>query len=88
MQFEQILTTYSTDINALFYGGLCLFHLGEYETALVFLRQTERGGFDNFEEESEWYQLKCYQKLGDHENAVRLINQIKERKGFYSNQLN
>jgi hypothetical protein len=88
MQFEQILTTYSTDINALFYGGLCLFHLGEYEKALVFLRQTERGGFDNFEEESEWYQLKCYQKLGDHENAVRLINQIKERKGFYSNQLN
>jgi hypothetical protein len=88
MQFEQILTTYSTDINALFYGGLCLFHLGDYEKALVFLRQTEKGGFDNFEEESEWYQLKCYQKLGDHKNAVRLINQIKERKGFYSNQLN
>jgi hypothetical protein len=88
MQFEQILTTYSTDINALFYGGLCLFHLGDYEKALVFLRQTEKGGFDNFEEESEWYQLKCYKKLGDYENTVRLINQIKERKGFYSNQLN
>lgn len=88
VQFEQILTTYSTDINALFYGGLCLFHLGDYEKALVFLRQTEKGGFDNFEEESEWYQLKCYKKLGDYENTVRLINQIKERKGFYSNQLN
>lgn len=88
VQFEQILNTYSTDINALFYGGLCLFHLEEYEKALVFLRQTERGGFDNFEEESEWYQLKCYQQVGDHVNAVRLINQIKERKGFYSNQLN
>lgn len=88
MQFEQILNTYSTDINALFYGGLCFFHLGEYEKALVYLRQTERGGFDNFEEESEWYQLKCYQQLKDHENSARLINQIKERKGFYSNQLN
>lgn len=88
MQFEQILNTYSTDINALFYGGLCLFHLGEYEKALTFLRQTERGGFDNFEEESEWYQLKCYQQLGDLDNSVQLINQIKERKGFYSNQLN
>jgi TolA-binding protein len=88
VQFEQILNTYSTDINALFYGGLCLFHLGEYERALVYLLQTEKSGFDNFEEESEWYQLKCYKKLGDHENTVRLINQIKERTGFYSNQLN
>jgi hypothetical protein len=88
VQFEQILNTYSTDINALFYGGLCLFHLGEYERALVYLRQTEKSGFDNFEEESEWYQLKCFQKLGDPANSLRLSNQIIKRKGFYSNQLN
>jgi tetratricopeptide (TPR) repeat protein len=88
VQFEQILNTYSTDINALFYSGLCLFHLGEYERALVYLRETERSGFDNFEEESEWYQLKCYQKLGDSANSLRLSNQIIKRKGFYSNQLN
>ena len=88
IQFGQILKEYPADINALFYAGICNYELADYSNALIYFKKAEKGEFDNFEEEAEWFQLKCYQKTGDTGNIERLTKRIRDRKGFYSKKVN
>jgi hypothetical protein len=63
--FNAILNTYSDDINALFYGGLCHFEQNLFKESIVFFDLARKSSFINFREESEWFLLLCYIESND-----------------------
>lgn len=85
-RFQTILETYSDDVNANFYGGICLFNLGEYSKAVVHFEQCLSGSFSNFDEEAQWMMAECYEKSGDSAKAKVIYRAIASGNGFYANQ--
>jgi TolA-binding protein len=86
-QFVQILSTYPTDVNALFYAGLCCYHANEYTKAISYFKQLEMADFTNFDEEVEWFQWLCFNQLKDQQNSARFAAKIRTRNGFYAKKL-
>jgi len=85
-RFEIILSNYSNDENALFYLAYCQFKMKKYIESLEYLTQLKQAAFGNFDEECDWYMLRCYQKLQRYSEADKLAESIVERGGFYSEQ--
>lgn len=85
-RFQTILKHYPTDENALFYGAYCLFQLKQYQESLVSLEALKKSAYGNFDEERDWYMLKCYQKLNRNSEAERMAEKIVNQEGFYSIQ--
>jgi tetratricopeptide (TPR) repeat protein len=85
-RFKTILKYYPSDDNALFYGAYCLFQTGNYQESLVYLEQLTKSNYANFEEERDWYILKCLTKLNRMLDAKRVAEKIIEQNGFYSEQ--
>lgn len=86
MRFEEILKTYSDDVNALFYAGLCYYNLGEFEKAISSFHLCVQSKFDNFDEEAEWYEAKSYLANKNLTKANELFSKIVETNGYYSSQ--
>ena len=85
-RFETILETYSTDVNANFYSGICLYNLGEYESAKERFDACINGPYSNFDEEAEWMMAESYTKLGNKTAARTLYKKISEGGGYYAKQ--
>ena len=85
-RFETILISYPEDINANFYGGLCLYNLGEYKTAIEHFEICLNGKFHNFDEESLWMIAQSYDFLGQKSAAKKTYTAIIESNGFYATQ--
>lgn len=85
-RFETILETYSDDVNANFYAGICLFNLREYNKAIIHFSKCVDGKFSNFDEEAQWMIAESYEKLGAKSKAKGLYETIAEENGFYANQ--
>jgi TolA-binding protein len=85
-RFENILSTYSDDVNANFYAGLCLFNLKEYKQAIQSFNSCINGPYSNFDEESQWMIALSYEKLGKTEKAQEYFSMIIEQGGFYKKQ--
>jgi TolA-binding protein len=85
-RYKTILKHYPSDDNALFYGAYCLFQTGNYQESLVYLEQLAKSNYANFEEECDWYILKCLTKLNRALDAKRVAEKIIEQNGFYSEQ--
>jgi len=84
-RFETILATYNYDINANFYGGLCLFNLKEYDRAIKLFEHCINGKYSNFDEEAFWLIAQCYERNGNLDKASEIYSKIAEQNGFYSN---
>ncbi len=85
-QFNVILKYYPNDENALFYGAYCLYQLGLFKESLDYLERLSKSTYSNFDEEMDWYLLKCYSKLNKSAEAKQLAEKIVENGGFYSEQ--
>lgn len=85
-RFENIIGTYSDDINANFYGGLCLFNLQEYDKALTYFNRALQSSYNNFDEEVQWMIAQCYQKSGNKSDAKSVYKTIVDQNGFYAEQ--
>ncbi len=85
-RFETILETYSDDVNANFYAGICLFNLREYDKAKAHFSKCLGGKFSNFDEESQWMLAESYEKLGAKSKAKGLYEKIATGSGFYAKQ--
>ncbi|MEY4893678.1 MAG: hypothetical protein RL751_488 [Bacteroidota bacterium] len=86
LHFDEILSNYPDDANALFYGAMCLFNLSEYRQAESRFLKLQDIPFANFSEEGNWYLLHIYQKVKNKTAFELLKNQIIESKGFYSSR--
>ncbi len=83
-RFETIIKSYKLDVNANFYGGLCLYNLGEYEKAIVKFENCFKSEFNNFDEEALWIIALSYEKLMNRNKALEIFEDIAEKKGYYS----
>jgi len=82
--FDQILSTYPDDVNALFYSSLCLYNLKQFGLCEQRLKVMELAKFDNFDEEQNWYLLLCYKAMGKTQEFNNLKQNIIQRNGFYA----
>lgn len=85
-RFETILDTYPTDVNSSFYGGLCLFNMGEYSKAIALFNKCILGPFSNFDEEAQWMIGLSHEKLGNTKEAKKIFQSIVDQKSYYKNQ--
>lgn len=85
-RFQTILETYDDDVNALFYGGLCLYNLKEYNEAIVLFKSCVKGSYSNFDEEAQWMIALSAEKSGNKKLADKYFRLIIEQNGFYSSQ--
>ena len=83
---ETIIKTYPDDINALFYGGICLYNLKEYSKAIEYFSRVRNTDFSNFDEEANWLIANCLERYGDKEKARSKYTQIVKDGGFYAKQ--
>ena len=84
-KFEIILETYPDDVNALFYGGLCDFHLSKHEPAAEKLKKVASHQFSTFDEDAEFYGARSVLQF-DEELAAEMLRQIVGSKGYYAEQ--
>jgi tetratricopeptide (TPR) repeat protein len=82
-RYETILTQYNDDFNALFYGGLCYYNLGNFNKALDSFDKIISTNLNAFKEEAAWYKCKCLIKLGRKNEARDLLDEIIAGGGFY-----
>jgi tetratricopeptide (TPR) repeat protein len=54
-KFSVILGQYPDDVNALFYGGLSSYQLGNYDQAIVWFNEILQQSISTFHEEAEFY---------------------------------
>lgn len=85
-RYETILSTYSEDVNAHFYSGVCLYNLGEYASAIEHFNQCIQSSFSNFDEEAQWMTALSYEKLGNKVFARKIFTSISTANGFYAQQ--
>jgi len=83
---QYILTFYPEDINALFYGGLCLYNLNEIDQAIESFQKVIANPFNNFDEEALWYLANAYDLKNDKIKAKELFQMIASQKGYYAKQ--
>lgn len=79
-----ILDTYSDDVNANFYGGLCYFNLGQFEEATTLLKKSYTLGYGNFREEARWFSARAHVERKNKIKAKYLLNEIISEGGFYA----
>lgn len=84
--FDQILSTYPDDVNALFYSSLCLYNLKQFSLCEQHLKVIDLAKFDNFDEEQHWYLLLCYKSLGKSQEFIELKQEIIRLNGFYASR--
>ncbi len=82
-RLETILATYPDDVNANFYAGICLYNLGEYETAIFNFNNCLNGRFSNFDEEALWMKAESYQAAEKTEKANVIYKEIIDAGGYY-----
>jgi hypothetical protein len=84
--FDQILSTFPDDVNALFYSALCLYNLKQFNLCEQRLQVMNIAKFDNFDEEQDWYLLLCYKAQGKTQDFSDLKQEIIRANGFYASK--
>ncbi|TNE54683.1 MAG: tetratricopeptide repeat protein [Bacteroidetes bacterium] len=85
-RFQKILEHYPSDLNALFYGGLCQYNLGQFKQAENMFLQSQTHNFRNFDEDSQWYVAKSMLEQKRKSEAQQLLRKISDQNGFYAEQ--
>jgi len=85
-RYLTILETYSDDVNALFYSGLCYYNLAQYTSANEQFFRCLGSKFNNFNEEAEWFMAQSYLASGERQKAKSIFEMIVEKNGYYAGQ--
>ncbi len=78
-----ILKHFPEDLNAFFYGGLCLYNLQKFDKAIVYFNNAIESPINSFYQEARWYKALSLIKQSDKDNAKKLLNEIIDEDGFY-----
>ena len=84
LNFDVILENYPDDANALFYGAMCLYNLGQFQQAEGRFLKLQNIPFANFSEEGHWYLLHVYKAAKKEAAFSSLRLDIIEQEGFYA----
>jgi hypothetical protein len=85
-KFSVVLGQYPDDVNALFYGGLSSYQLGNYDQAIVWFKSALEQPISTFQEEAEFYLAMSFKASKDYKSANSLFKSIIEKGGFYASK--
>jgi hypothetical protein len=83
-KFSVILGQYPDDVNALFYGGLSSFQIGNYNQAILWFQTVLNQPIKTFYEEAEFYLGMSHKAAKDYKAANEIFRRIKSKGGFYA----
>ena len=83
-KFSVVLGQYPDDVNALFYGGLSSYQLGNYDQAIVWFSSILQQSISTFHEEAEFYLAMSHKASKDYKSANEIFRSIKSKGGFYA----
>jgi tetratricopeptide (TPR) repeat protein len=87
-RYTTILEQYPSDLNALFYGGLCYYNMSKFEEAIAYfelgLSIEKSANFLAFRQEIKWYTAKSLIKLNRINKAKSILDEIIAEGLFYS----
>jgi len=83
-KFSVILGQYPDDVNALFYGGLSSFQIGNYNQAILWFQMVLNQPIKTFYEEAEFYLGMSHKAAKDYNAANEIFRRIKSKGGFYA----
>lgn len=86
VEFDKVLLSFPNDENAIFYKGMSLYHLKNYNQSATLLSTVSRNSASPFAEEATFYVAKSYQGSGEKQKAKVLFQDIVKGNGFYSEQ--
>lgn len=81
-----LLDDYPSDINGLFYKGLCLYHMQKYKKSISYMTSTTADVNPTFDQEAEWFIALGNLKLGEQEIAIEQFKSIVTYNGFYKKE--
>lgn len=82
--YDLILEHYPDDANALFYSGMCNYHLGNYGRSESLFLAPVGDQINTFVQETEYYLALTYRRSKQKEKACNLYGLIIERADFYA----
>ncbi len=85
-EFDEVLKIHPNDENAIFYKGMSLYHLKNYNQSATLLSTVSRNSASPFAEEAAFYVAKSYLGSGEKQKAKILFQDIVKGNGFYSEQ--
>lgn len=83
-KFSVVLGQYPDDVNALFYGGLSSFQLGNYNQAISWFKAVLSQPLSTFDEEAEYYLAMTLKANRNYKEANEMFRSIQAKKGFYA----
>ena len=81
-----LLDDYPSDINGLFYKGLCLYYANKFDKCIRYMTSVSSDVNPTFDQESEWFIALSYVKLRKRTIAVEKFKAIVKYDGFYKKQ--
>lgn len=84
--FSTILKTFPADLNAYFYGGLCMYNLQKSDKAISYFDQVIESPINSFRQEAKWYKALSLIQKKDSEKATQLLSEIIDESGFYTDK--
>ncbi len=84
--FDEILAMHPNDQNALFYKGMSMFQLKNFNQAITLLTIVGKTEGSPFTEEARYYTAKSYVAVGDTKKGALLLKEIVSGHGFYASQ--
>lgn len=85
-KFSVILGQYPDDVNALFYGGLSSYQIGNYSQAILWFEAVLKQPITTFNEEAEFYLARSYKASKDIKVANDMFRSIISKGGYYANK--
>jgi len=81
-----LLDDFPTDINGLFYKGLCLYKKKKYKKSISYMTSVSADVNPTFDQEAAWFVALAHLKLGDRSTAIERLHTIVDYDGFYKKQ--
>lgn len=81
--YEKVLKKDSKDTEALFYSGISLYKIKQYNKALLRMNKVIKSNHKKYTDEAVWYKVLINEKLNRDKENIILLNNIIQNKGNY-----
>ena len=83
-EFQMLLASNPSDVNALFYSAMSFYRIGKYNKAVKNFEAVLKHSNNVFHPEAKWNLALANLKAGENVKAKQLLDEIVSEKGFYS----
>lgn len=84
--YHKILKQFPSDVNALFYGGLCYYNLDKPERAVQYFKKVTESSVNTFHQDGKFYMALSLRLMGKYGQGNGILHEIVKEGGFYADQ--